>query len=176
MPAPTSDNKSKEFGASKPEKEENENESDAEAGTNDTFVAEKTDERFHEQPGMSFGIPSPLAGTNNHSSQLSVETGEEHETTRFSVKGKLYYFDQKWKERGSGTFKVNTKTESDGKTSGRMIMRVDGALRVTLNSALFRDMAFGDRSHQRPTSKEIFLATQEEDGKLGLLLLRVSLL
>ncbi|KAJ5931810.1 hypothetical protein N7516_006299 [Penicillium verrucosum] len=118
-----------------------------------TFVAEKTDKRFHAQ---------------------TVETGEENESTEFAAKGKLYYFEnKKWKERGTGTFKLNFKTEAGGKKSGRIIMRADGALRVMLNSAVWRTMPFGDPKGSRPTTRDIYLASNE-DGKVVSLLLRLG--
>ena len=139
-------------------------------------MAEKTDERFHEKTGMDPRIHSPIPDLKRHSSEPPVETGEENETTKFSAKGKLYYFDdKKWKERGAGTFKVNTNTDSDGNLSGRMIMRADGALRVMLNSAIFVGMNHGDTQGKKPATKDIYLASNE-DGKVGHLLLRVSLL
>ncbi|KAJ5870399.1 hypothetical protein N7455_005340 [Penicillium solitum] len=115
-----------------------------------TFVAEKTDRRFHAQP---------------------VETGEENESTEFAAKGKLYYFDdKKWKERGTGTFKLNLKTESNGKKSARIIMRADGALRVMLNSAVWHTMPFGDAKGSRPTTRDIYLASNEDEKVVSLLL------
>lgn len=115
-----------------------------------TFVAEKTDRRFHAQP---------------------VETGEENESTEFTAKGKLYYFDdKKWKERGTGTFKLNLKTESNGKKSARIIMRADGALRVMLNSAVWHTMPFGDAKGSRPTTRDIYLASNEDERVVSLLL------
>ncbi|KAJ5787525.1 hypothetical protein N7457_002515, partial [Penicillium paradoxum] len=150
--APTSfgDSKDKTLGAAQSDNEESDNEGEGEG--DDTFVAEKTDERFHEQ---------------------TIETGEENETTEYSAKGKLYYFDdKKWKERGAGTFKVNLKSESDGKKSARMIMRADGAHRVMLNSAIWDTMPFGVKG-QRPATKDIYLASKE-DEKVSTLLLRLG--
>ncbi|MBZ6422089.1 MAG: hypothetical protein LBE43_00180 [Staphylococcus aureus] len=144
----------------------------------DTFVAEKTDERFHTQTGMDPALLhspwTPNMARDSYRSENSVETGEENETTEFTAKGKLYGFDdKKWKERGAGTFKVNLKTESDGKKSGRIIMRADGALRVMLNSAIWQTMPFGDIKGSRPTTRDIYLASKE-DEKVVSLLLRVS--
>lgn len=143
-----------------------------------TFVAEKTDKRFHAQTGMDPPLPSPLIpnmARNSFGREPLVETGEENESTEFAAKGKLYYFEnKKWKERGTGTFKLNFKTESDGKKSGRIIMRADGALRVMLNSAVWHTMPFGDPKGSRPTTRDIYLASNE-DGKVVSLLLRVSL-
>jgi Ran-binding protein 3 len=104
----------------------------------------------------------------------TVETGEEDEETIFANKGKLYCFANKqWKERGVGTFKVNVKSDPDGKRTGRMIMRADGALRVMLNSAIFKGMHFGDQQGEAPAGRRIFLASKE-DGKVANVLLQVS--
>ncbi|CAG8134995.1 unnamed protein product [Penicillium salamii] len=184
LPSSLSDPKDKDtaFGAPKTDKAEPAKETDAEpkGDTNDTFVAEKTDERFHAKTGTSSLIGTPRItrpGPANLDTPLltsKVETGEENETNKFSSKGKLFYFDEgRWKERGVGTFKVNTTTDSDGKLSARMIMRADGALRVTLNSAMFHDMNFGGQGKERPTTRDIFLASNE-DGKVGHLLLRLA--
>ncbi|KAJ5747502.1 uncharacterized protein N7511_009198 [Penicillium nucicola] len=142
------------LGAAQSDNEDSENEQDNEGNGNDAFEAEKTDERFVEQP---------------------VETGEEDEETVFANKGKLYCFENKqWKERGVGTFKVNVKSGPDGKRTARMIMRADGALRVMLNSAVFKGMHFGDQQGGAPAGRRIFLASQE-DGKVANVLLQVSL-
>lgn len=176
-PASFSDSKDKTLGAAKSDDEESDNEKDGEA--DDTFVAEKTDERFHEHTSRKPSLlPRPRSlDTDCHSplSLGSVETGEENESNEFSAKGKLYYFDdKKWKERGAGTFKVNSKTDPDGKKSARMIMRADGAHRVMLNSAIWKSMPFGVKG-QRPTTKDIYLASKE-DNKVSTLLLRVRIL
>ncbi|EPS28910.1 hypothetical protein PDE_03856 [Penicillium oxalicum 114-2] len=120
-------------------------------GTN-TFEADKTDERFYEQ---------------------TISTGEEEEENVFSCKGKLFHFSGEWKERGVGTFKVNVRNDEEGKRHGRMIMRADGALRVMLNSPVFKGMTFGDAKNEEPSSKQIFLASNEE-GRTVPLLLRVG--
>jgi Ran-binding protein 3 len=147
-PVSFGDSSDKTLGAKQSDNEESDNEAAGEA--NDTFVAEKTDERFHQQ---------------------TVETGEENETTKFTSKGKLYYFDdKKWKERGIGTFKVNLKTDSHGKQSGRMIMRADGALRVMLNSAIWQSMPFGDNKGARPATRDIYLASKDGEKVVSLLL------
>lgn len=91
----------------------------------------------------------------------------------FSCKGKLFHFSGEWKERGVGTFKVNVRNDEEGKRHGRMIMRADGALRVMLNSPVFKGMTFGDAKNEEPSSKQIFLASNEE-GRTVPLLLRVS--
>ncbi|CRL18440.1 Pleckstrin homology-type [Penicillium camemberti] len=141
-----------------------------------TFVAEKTDRRFHAQPGMDPSLPLPPPwiphmARNSFEREHPVETGEENESTEFTAKGKLYYFDdKKWKERGTGTFKLNLKTESNGKKSARIIMRADGALRVMLNSAVWHTMPFGDAKGSRPTTRDIYLASNEDERVVSLLL------
>jgi Ran-binding protein 3 len=175
-PVSLAESSDKTLGAKQSDNEESDNEPVGEP--DDTFVAEKTDERFHAQTGMDPALlPSPWTldmARDSYRSEQSVETGEENETTEFTAKGKLYSFDdKKWKERGAGTFKVNLKTESDGKKSGRIIMRADGALRVMLNSAIWQTMPFGDIKGSRPTTRDIYLASKE-DEKVVSLLLRVS--
>lgn len=108
---------------------------------------------------------------------LSIaETGEEGEETQFACKAKLFHFNGKeWKERGIGNFKLNvTKgAEEDSKPSARLIMRADGALRVILNTPVFKGMTVGDASGEEPTSKQVHLASLE-NGRSVPLLLRVS--
>ncbi|CAG7968761.1 unnamed protein product [Penicillium nalgiovense] len=176
-PVSLAESSDKTLGAKQSDNEESDNEPVGEP--DDTFVAEKTDERFHAQTGMDPALLpfpwtspwTPNMARDSYRSEQSVETGEENETTEFSAKGKLYGFDdKKWRERGAGTFKVNLKTESDGKKSGRIIMRADGALRVMLNSAIWQTMPFGDIKGSRPTTRDIYLASKEEEKVVSLLL------
>ncbi|KAJ3332267.1 hypothetical protein HDU93_009188 [Gonapodya sp. JEL0774] len=72
--------------------------------------------------------------------EVAVATGEEEDQTLMAVRCKLYAMDEKakeWKERGTGTLKVN-KSSTDGR--GRILMRQDAVLRVLLNVPLFKDM------------------------------------
>ncbi|KGO41473.1 hypothetical protein PEX2_019120 [Penicillium expansum] len=163
----------KTLGAKQSDNEDSDNEPVGEP--DDTFVAEKTDERFHAQTGMDpFLLPFPRIpnmASGSFGRENPVETGEENESTEFAAKGKLYYFDdKKWKERGTGTFKVNLKTESNGKKSGRIIMRADGALRVMLNSAVWHTMPVGDSKGSRPATRDIYLASKEDEKVVSLLL------
>ena len=101
-----------------------------------------------------------------------VATGEESENNVFTCKAKLFHFSDKvWKERGIGTFKINVRNV-DGKETGRMIMRADGAGRVMLNSPIFKGMSYGDTNNKPPSSKQIMLVGTEE-GRTVPLLLRV---
>ncbi|KAJ5607928.1 hypothetical protein N7537_004547 [Penicillium hordei] len=175
VPVSFGESSDKTLGAKQSDNEESDNEPVGEP--DDTFVAEKTDERFHAQTGMDPFLPFPRIPNMARDSfrrEPPVETGEENENTEFAAKGKLYYFDdKKWKERGTGTFKLNLKTESNGKKSGRIIMRADGALRVMLNSAVWHTMPFGDVKGSRPTTRDIYLASNE-DGRVVSLLLRLG--
>ncbi|KAJ5569693.1 uncharacterized protein N7459_009123 [Penicillium hispanicum] len=148
-PATLGESKPKAIGAEESDEEGSDNDEEETS----TFEAEKTDERFYEQ---------------------TIETGEEQESTIFTCKAKLFHFSNKeWKERGIGTFKVNVRENASGKTTGRMIMRADGALRVMLNSPIFKGMNYGDAHNNAPESKQILLASME-DGKTVPLLLRTG--
>uniref|UniRef100_V5GEW2 RanBD1 domain-containing protein n=2 Tax=Kalmanozyma brasiliensis (strain GHG001) TaxID=1365824 RepID=V5GEW2_KALBG len=48
--------------------------------------------------------------------------------------------DQSWKERGTGTLRVNIPKKSSDKRLARLVMRADGILRVILNVPLFQGM------------------------------------
>lgn len=48
--------------------------------------------------------------------------------------------DQSWKERGTGTLRVNVPKSPADKRAARLVMRADGILRVILNVALFKGM------------------------------------
>lgn len=98
-----------------------------------------------------------------------VATGEESELNIFTCKAKLFHFDKVWKERGIGTFKINVRNV-DGKETGRMIMRADGAGRVMLNSPIFKGMSYGDTNNKPPSSKQIMLVGTEEGHTVPLLL------
>jgi hypothetical protein len=109
---------------------------------------------------------------------IIVETGEEAEETIFSCRAKLYHFEGKeWKERGVGTFKINTawapqSEESLGRKS-RLIMRTDGVHRVVLNTPIFRGMKVGTPEGGEPTGKTLNV-TGMEGGKPTLFALKVS--
>jgi Ran-binding protein 3 len=71
-----------------------------------------------------------------------VTTGEEDEYTVHTVKAKLLVIDGKsdnWKERGTGTLRINTK-KTNGTSATRLLMRADSVFRVILNVPLFSGM------------------------------------
>ena len=162
--------KAKPFGA--PEEEEEENEEATSPGPGELEHA-KTDKRFYERESMYFFF---YLGQAVLTRLTTVETGEEEEKTYFSSKAKLFQFkDKEWRERGVGTFKINLKTsaDKDKKIQPRLIMRADGVLRVMLNTPIFKGMTVGDPTGKEPKSKQIHLASLENDRSVPILL-RVS--
>jgi hypothetical protein len=106
------------------------------------------------------------------------ETGEEAEETIFSCRAKLYHFEGKeWKERGVGTFKINTAWASSSEETldrkSRLIMRTDGVHRVVLNTPIFKGMKVGTPEGGEPTGKTLNV-TGIEGGKPTLFALKVS--
>lgn len=153
-----SSSKVKSFGAPEDEESENEKEEEETEQTTECFEKDKPDERFVRQ---------------HH-----IPTGEEDEKTYFSCKAKLYSFQGKeWRERGTGTFKVNVKEpedNADGKVLARMIMRADGVLRLMLNSVIFKEMTVGDARGEEPKDKRVSLQGLEEGRSVPLLLRTAS--
>ncbi|SPO28374.1 related to YRB2 - Ran-GTPase-binding protein involved in nuclear protein export [Ustilago trichophora] len=74
--------------------------------------------------------------------EAETKTGEEDEESIHSIRAKLYTMaqDQSWKERGTGTLRVNVAKKSSDKRPARLVMRADGVLRVILNVSLFKGM------------------------------------
>ncbi|KAI8576063.1 hypothetical protein K450DRAFT_258709 [Umbelopsis ramanniana AG] len=71
-----------------------------------------------------------------------ITTGEEDEYTVHTVKAKLLVMDgtsDSWKERGTGTLRINTK-KTHGNSATRLVMRADSVFRVILNVPLFVGM------------------------------------
>ncbi|CAL1714112.1 unnamed protein product [Somion occarium] len=72
--------------------------------------------------------------------EQEVYTGEEEEDTIYQVRGKLFALSpqNQWKEKGTGTIKLNIKRE-DG-TGARLVMRKEAVYTVLLNATLFKGM------------------------------------
>jgi Ran-binding protein 3 len=72
--------------------------------------------------------------------QGPVATGEENERSVFTGDAVLYAYDAKkqWRQRGSGSMKVNVKEGDDG--LARLVMRQKGTLRVLMNASLWAGM------------------------------------
>ncbi|KAJ6514938.1 hypothetical protein C8R47DRAFT_1089120 [Mycena vitilis] len=67
-------------------------------------------------------------------------TGEEDEETLHQVRGKLYSLvdGNQWKERGTGTIKLNVRRSDGG--GARLVMRKEAVYTVLLNVTLFHGM------------------------------------
>ncbi|PCH36407.1 hypothetical protein WOLCODRAFT_166904 [Wolfiporia cocos MD-104 SS10] len=72
--------------------------------------------------------------------EQEVLTGEEDEETVYQVRGKLFALSSQnqWKERGTGTLRLNVRRE-DG-TGARLVMRKEAVYTVILNVTLFKGM------------------------------------
>ncbi|CAF4900571.1 unnamed protein product [Rotaria sp. Silwood1] len=94
--------------------------------------------------------------------QGDTSTGEEHEVTKFQMAGKLYMYhpeQQQYAERGYGILKINESHDpSDwNKLHARLIMRLDKAFRVILNSPIFSQMTV-----ERATDRSVRFGAQDE--------------
>jgi len=91
-----------------------------------------------------------------------TSTGEEHEVTKFQMAGKLFMYhpeQQQFVERGYGILKINESHDpSDWNIlHARLIMRLDKAFRVILNSPIFPKM-----SVERATDRSVRFGAQDE--------------
>jgi len=71
----------------------------------------------------------------------TVHTGEEDENIMYMVRAKLFRLSEQnqWKERGTGTLKLNVrKTDGEG---ARLVMRKEAVFTVLLNVTLFHGMS-----------------------------------
>lgn len=96
-----------------------------------------------------------------------VRTGEEDESTIESVRARLYAVDSEakaWKERGTGVLKLNTTTQ-DGEKKFRLVMRLDGVLRVSLNVPLFKNMQLLEGFANSLHTERFFRFSGIEDGE-----------
>lgn len=70
-----------------------------------------------------------------------MHTGEEDENIIYMVRAKLFRLSEQnqWKERGTGTLKLNVrKTDGEG---ARLVMRKEAVFTVLLNVTLFHGMS-----------------------------------
>ncbi len=98
----------------------------------------------------------------------TIPAGEENEMTLFSIKAKLFAMDvesKEWKERGSGTIKLNKS--ADDPNSVRLIMRTNVVQKLILNCRLFKKM-----NVEIVQSQNVRLSTIEE-GEIRHYLLRL---
>ncbi|KAH9857323.1 hypothetical protein C2E23DRAFT_873970 [Lenzites betulinus] len=72
--------------------------------------------------------------------EQEVHTGEEDEETVYQVRGKLFTLSlqNQWKERGTGTLRLNVRREDGG--GARLVMRKEAVYTLLLNATLFKGM------------------------------------
>lgn len=72
---------------------------------------------------------------------FAAHTGEEDENIMYMVRAKLFHLSDQnaWKERGTGTLKLNVR-KSDGE-GARLVMRKEAVFTVLLNVTLFHGMS-----------------------------------
>ncbi|EIW58106.1 uncharacterized protein TRAVEDRAFT_47284 [Trametes versicolor FP-101664 SS1] len=72
--------------------------------------------------------------------EQEVHTGEEEEDTVYQVRGKLFTLSpqNQWKEKGTGTLRLNVRREDGG--GARLVMRKEAVYTVLLNATLFKGM------------------------------------
>ncbi|KAI0832048.1 hypothetical protein BC628DRAFT_1453097 [Trametes gibbosa] len=113
--------------------------------------AGKDDESEKESGGLSFGErlreakdkESDEASDEEKRFNLTeqeVHTGEEDEETVYQVRGKLFTLSpqNQWKERGTGTIRLNVRREDGG--GARLVMRKEAVYTLLLNATLFKGM------------------------------------
>lgn len=148
--------------------------SDEEGGEKD---GNAEDERRSSQPLLSqqrkfFTCLCQLA-TNYIPAQ---ETGEEGEDTIWTGRAKLYTMSgegssKAWKERGTGTFRLNVTTEEPKKA--RFVLRADGTHRLLLNAAVTKQLKFGDSNGEMSKDGKLLFNSPTPTGELEMHLLKV---
>ncbi|RPB03230.1 hypothetical protein L873DRAFT_1787052 [Choiromyces venosus 120613-1] len=157
---------------------------------------EKTDDENGEGSGVDSEVHKEPSSGKETFTQQEIATGEEGEITIFKCPGKMFSFDKEnkvWKERGKGTFKLNTKgsksstsasafglndtlsvSETEEKKSARILMRTDGTYTLILNVPIFKGMIFGDHAGNKPTSNQFFLLIPNSSGGLDSMTLKLK--
>ncbi|KAG0636394.1 hypothetical protein HOY80DRAFT_1054616 [Tuber brumale] len=157
---------------------------------------EKTDDENGEGGGVDLEAHKEASSGKETFTQQEIATGEEGETTVFKCPGKIFSFDKEnkvWKERGKGTFKLNTKGSKpsisasafglddtpsvsvpEGKKSARILMRTDGTYTLILNVPIFKGMIFGDHAGNKPTGNQFLLLIPNSSGGLDSMTLKLK--
>ena len=108
---------------------------------------------------------------------LATETGEEHETSAWIGRAKLYTMDGEgkergWKERGVGNIKLNVTKDEPKKA--RFVLRADGTHRLILNAAVTKTLVFGaDSEGAKPKDGRLLFNSPNAEGNLDMHLLKV---
>ncbi|GBE89643.1 predicted protein [Sparassis crispa] len=118
------------FAGGKDEDDEEHDETQSDSGQ--TFGERLRAQKDEEKISDDLGRPALT--------EQEMLTGEEDEETVYQVRGKLYALseDTHWKERGTGTLRLNVRRD-DG-TGARLVMRKEAVYTVVLNAPLFRGM------------------------------------
>ncbi|PWW74019.1 hypothetical protein C7212DRAFT_214382 [Tuber magnatum] len=157
---------------------------------------EKTDDENGEGGGVDLEAHKEASSGKETFTQQEIATGEEGEITVFKCPGKIFSFDKEnkvWKERGKGTFKLNTKGSkpsisasafglddtpsvlaTEGKKSARILMRTDGTYTLILNVPIFKGMIFGDYAGNKPTGNQFLLLIPNSSGGLDSMTLKLK--
>jgi len=120
-----------------------------------------SEDTYEEQEVPIFSTP-PVPVFNLKPAE-PVSTGEEDEQHVFQSRAKLFIFDKStngWRERGVGGLKLNRATDG---SEARLLMRVEGSLRLILNVRLWPSMHI-----ERTGDKDIRFIAQslEKEGEL----------
>lgn len=160
--------KAKPFGASDGSDDEDSGiENGEEHNAEGTEEPEDSSSRFQQQEGTDLAELEE-----DFVADISVvDTGEEGENTIFSNRGKLYCFQEGWKERGLGQFKLNVKqrsseedaSEDTAPVEARFIMRTHATYKVILNASIFKDMSIGNGQGESPTGKAVIFSVSIGD-------------
>ncbi|KAI0676130.1 hypothetical protein C8Q78DRAFT_1008203 [Trametes maxima] len=121
------------------------------SGEGSVLDAGKDDEDSEKDSGSSFGARLREAKDKDEDeasdedkklnlTEQEVHTGEEEEDTVYQVRGKLFALSpqNQWKERGTGTLRLNVRREDGG--GARLIMRKEAVYALLLNATLFKGM------------------------------------
>ncbi|CDO69678.1 hypothetical protein BN946_scf184851.g66 [Trametes cinnabarina] len=110
-----------------PEEDEKKDEPKAAAPAETRSAFDQEDEQSEEEKKLNL-------------QQQEVHTGEEDEDTVYQVRGKLFALSpqNQWKERGTGTLRLNVRREDGG--GARLVMRKEAVYTVLLNATLFKGM------------------------------------
>ncbi|CUS09521.1 unnamed protein product [Tuber aestivum] len=157
---------------------------------------EKTDDENGEGSGVDLEAHKEASSGKETFTQQEIATGEEGEITVFKCPGKIFSFDKEnkvWKERGKGTFKLNTKgskpstsasafglddapsvSVTEGKKSARILMRTDGTYTLILNVPIFKGMIFGDHAGNKPSGNQFLLLIPNSSGGLDSMTLKLK--
>ncbi|KAH6612165.1 hypothetical protein C7974DRAFT_92297 [Boeremia exigua] len=141
--------------------------------TDDDKSDDEDDEDDPDKDPEEGGRPSQsLSGT------APTETGEEHETSAWVGRAKLYTMDGEgkergWKERGVGNIKLNVTKDEPKKA--RFVLRADGTHRLILNAAVTKTLVFGaDSEGAKPKDGRLLFNSPNAEGNLDMHLLKLK--